>query len=214
MPGRHDRNRRSGRRPPSREPRTRLLIVCEGGRTEPDYLEGFRRSRRVPAGLVVVVPHMGGSPMSIVEHAIELKEAARRESRRRGDPTLDYGETWCVYDVDDHDANAIRPAQEKADGNGVSLAVSNPSFELWLYLHFADPPGMQPRRWLHDQISKRLQRYGKAVDFDRHFAAGCRQAADRAGRLDAAAEGDGEPGRNPTTGVYRLTRAIEAASGP
>jgi hypothetical protein len=214
MPGRHDRKRRPGRHLPSREPRGRLLIVCEGGKTEPEYIEGFRKSHRVPAGLVNVVRHNGGSPLSIVEHAIELKEGARRDARRQGDPTLDYGGVWCVYDVDDHDANTCRQAMDKARGKGVRVAVSNPSFELWLYLHFADPPGMRPRDWLRGQISKRVGKYGKAVGYDRWYAAGYPEAAARARQLDDAAERDGEPGRNPTTGVHGLMRAIEGSSPP
>lgn len=113
MPRRYDRTRRPGRQQASREPRTRFLIVCEGSKTEPEYIEGFRRAHRVPTGLVDVIRHNGGSPFSIVEHAIELKEAARRDARRRGDPTLDYGETWCIYDVDDHDANICRQAMDR-----------------------------------------------------------------------------------------------------
>jgi hypothetical protein len=54
-----------------------------------------------------------------------------------------------------------------------------------------------------------LPNYEKAVRF-RDVEPGYDQAVSRAARLDRDAEAMGEPGRNPTTGVYRLTEAIRA----
>ncbi|MFB1486562.1 MULTISPECIES: hypothetical protein [unclassified Thiocapsa] len=50
--------------------------------------------------------------------------------------------------------------------------------------------------------------YDKHLDF-MHLSTGIADAARRARRLDDEAKEEGEPGRNPSTGVYRLTESIE-----
>jgi ATP phosphoribosyltransferase regulatory subunit HisZ len=49
--------------------------------------------------------------------------------------------------------------------------------------------------------------YDKGVEFAA-YSAGYPQAARRAEQMDKKAREDGESGRNPTTGVYKLTEAI------
>ena len=46
---RRNRERRPARRRASREPRKRLLVVCEGQRTEPDYIKGYKQHIRNPS---------------------------------------------------------------------------------------------------------------------------------------------------------------------
>jgi hypothetical protein len=94
-----------------------------------------------------------------------------------------------------------------ADDNGIELAVSNPCFELWLLLHFRENPGARHRHDLQTMMRKCIGSYDKHLDF-RAFAAGYADAFDRAARMQQQAEGDGEPCRNPTTGVFRLTDSI------
>jgi hypothetical protein len=97
-----------------------------------------------------------------------------------------------------------------ARDNGIDLAVSNPCFELWLLLHFRDNPGMQDRGKLGKMLTEFVPEYDKHVDYAT-YAAGYAQAVARSARMDQAAENDGESGRNPTTGVYRLTEVIRGS---
>ena len=112
---------------------------------------------------------------------------------------------WCVFDVDDHPR--VADARQMAADNGIELAISNPCFELWLLLHFRDGPGMQHRDKIKELLVHYVQGYDKNVKFS-EFSAGYQQAVTRAKRLDNSAESDGNAGRNPTTGVYRLTEII------
>lgn len=93
-----------------------------------------------------------------------------------------------------------------ADANGIDLAVSNPSFELWLLLHFATC-GMQHRHKIAEMLEGYVPGYDKGVSFN-SYKDGYLQAVARARRLAEEATSDGEPYRNPTTGVYRLTELI------
>ncbi len=99
-----------------------------------------------------------------------------------------------------------------ARDNGIELAISNPSFELWLILHFRDNPGAQHRDRMTEIIRGFLSPYDKHVEFGR-FAHGYNDAVERARRLDQMADEEGESGRNPTTGVWRLTESIRGGDG-
>lgn len=99
--------------------RQRFLIVCEGGKTEPNYFLRFR----VP-GLVVRVEGLGMNTKSVVQRAIELRKQD------------DYDQTWCVFDKDDFSDENFNEAIDLAERNAMGVAYSNPAFELWYLLHF------------------------------------------------------------------------------
>ncbi len=202
-PRRH-RERRAGRRAPFRESRPRILVVCEGEYTEPEYLEGFRKSCRNPR-VQIEIAETHGVPRTLVVSAKKRKMDAEAEARREKDDNLRYDDVWCVFDVDDHPK--ISDAKQMARDNDIKLAISNPCFELWLLLHFRDNPGMQHR----DQVRRLLKTY--VPSYDKHveyatYSAGYQQAVTRAERLDQDAIQSDEPGRNPTTSVHRLTEII------
>jgi len=81
------------RRPAFRSPQARFLVVCEGTRTEPGY---FKQKRHLDRSLVELEVISGGVPKTLVERAVAIKRAARK------DPNLDYDEVWCAFDIDEH----------------------------------------------------------------------------------------------------------------
>jgi hypothetical protein len=179
-------------------------VVCEGERTEPDYIDGFRREKRYSLVELEVVPS-GGDPKKIVETARRRKNAAERQAQREADAFADFDEVWCVFDRDRH--HAFDAACKMARRSGFSLAVSNPCVELWLLLHFRDSPGAQECTSLCRMLRRHLPSYEKRVEFA-DFKVGLDEATDRARRLDEDARRMGEDGRNPTTSFYLLTEAI------
>ena len=60
------------RRPPSVEPRDRVLIVCEGKKTEPNYFKRLRGMLRLSSTTVKVV-HEGPSPITVVKTAVKYR---------------------------------------------------------------------------------------------------------------------------------------------
>ncbi|RLE29256.1 MAG: RloB domain-containing protein [Acidobacteria bacterium] len=201
---RRNRDRRPARRSAARNPKRRLLVVCEGKRTEPDYIRGYERHVRNTT-VKIQIPDDRGEPKKVVEIAKEMKRTAEAEAKRQGDSYLDFDEVWCVFDRDDHDR--FYDACTMARDNGFELAVSNPCVELWLLLHFRESPGPQHRDDLSRMLRRYLPGYDKRIDFD-EVVDGVKNAANRARRLDADASEMGESGRNPTTGFYRLTDSI------
>jgi hypothetical protein len=206
MANARDRQRKRGRRPPFRDPKPTILVVSEGEDTEPEYLYGFVKDCRNPRVKIEVV-HKRGDPQYLVEAAKRRKESADDAATREEDENLAYDSVWCVFDVDANSRAAITAAEQLARNNGIGTAVSNPCFELWLLLHFRENPGMQGRAKMRHMLTKHVPYYDKHVDYGT-YSAGYTEATKRSKQMDEAAENAGEPGRNPTTGVYKLTELI------
>ncbi|HJV28672.1 MAG TPA: RloB family protein [Aromatoleum sp.] len=107
-------------------PRARILIVCEGEKTEPNYFFDLLDDCRLTAADVRVVgKECDSAPISVVDHA-EKECGARRFER-----------VFCVFDRDRHESfdEAIRKIRSLRD-NKFRAIVSYPCFEYWLLLHF------------------------------------------------------------------------------
>ena len=123
------RARRIGRRVGARAPAARIVVVMEGASTELRYLKMFRRIYGHQS--VTLVPIGGvGDPRTVVERAIEESRKLKRDS------LADRDSVWAMFDRDIHPRFA--EAKNLAHGNGISLAISNPCFELWGILHYQD----------------------------------------------------------------------------
>lgn len=116
----------------------RMLIVCEGEKTEVNYFEAIRREKRLPNADIEIVPSdYGTSPLNIVEYAIDRFKKSKAFDR-----------VYAVFDRDDHDSyhNALAKAEatdkklKNDEGTDIPfMAVpSVPNFELWVLLHFRD----------------------------------------------------------------------------
>jgi len=125
-----------------------VLIVCEGQKTEPVYLNALLRQlnlqQRVRLGEILVDDRKNGlDPSKLVERAIQLFFDKRAEG-------MTYDRVYCVFDKDCHTeygsaCNKIneQPLRETRNGETRQLAemiaiTSVPCFEVWLLLHFTD----------------------------------------------------------------------------
>ena len=198
--GSQDTRRRQSRR----DARKRILIVCEGGVTEAGYFKELWRAVR-NASVRLEIDDQGGVPKTLVERAVEKKKEAEREARSRQDGFLHFEEVWCGFDVDEHPH--LHDARQQARANGIHLAVSNPCFELWALLHFQAHSAYLERGEARSRLKRHLPDYDKALPFERVHP-GYSAAVSRAQELDRRREDAGDPGGNPSTGVYRLTERI------
>ena len=192
------------RRGPTRDPLPLILVVCEGKVTEREYVDAFRIAQGANTVRVRVVAP-GGDPMALVERAVELRDEAEREARRARDSYLRYDEVWCVFDVDEH--RRLDEARGAAARSKIHLAVSNPCFELWLLLHFADQTAHLSAKQARDRLRKHMPGYDKHIRFG-DASAGYADAVRRAKSLDDRHDTSGSPGANPSTGVHGLTERI------
>jgi hypothetical protein len=130
---------------PVRPQRRRLLIVCEGAKTEPYYFEAFP-----VRGAVVDIDGMGDNTLSLVDRAIE--------AHARGG----YDETWVVFDRDSFPAERFRAAVYRARAAGLDVAYTNEAFEAWYLMHFHYCDADLSRTTYRERLTRALgRRYEK-----------------------------------------------------
>ena len=193
-----------------REPKKRVVVVAEGKKTEPQYLALLNSRAQSALIELIVVDEDATDPPGLVRRACEVQDDAAKERRRTRDPNATVDEVWCVFDVDQH--HQLKNACEQARANGVHLAISNPSFEIWLLLHFKDQTAFQHRHDVLKEVSSHIPSYDKSLT-DLSLLEGLfNDARQRAQRLDAKHEGDGTafPDNNPSSAVWRLVESIHA----
>jgi hypothetical protein len=129
-PARQNSLRRS---PPTRESR-RLLVVCGSEGNEARYIRGLNDQLKNSA-VSVKIAEKGCAPLELIEWGLGL---ASRSS-------APYDELWCVVDVDEFIASgdnlgrAVRRAAQASSADlAITMVITNPCFELWLLLHFAE----------------------------------------------------------------------------
>jgi|ERR1700722_20391802 len=205
---RRDDDRPINRRRATRDPKHRLLVVSEGAVTEPGYIAKFQHEVR-NSRVHVEVAGQHGVPVTLVEIAVRLREAARVEAKRQRDENLLWDEVWAVFDVDSHPN--LDAARKMAMDNSILLAISNPNFELWALLHFQDQRAHIERDKVRSALQGHMPGYDKELDF-RRLHPTYADAVKRAQELDVEAERYEDPGRNPTTGVFRLTESIRTSA--
>ena len=108
-----------------RNPYKKVLIVCEGTKTEANYFNGLRNKCRLNS---VVVQGAGNNPMGIIQRSEQEFEKVKKS----GDP---FDKVFCVFDKDTHKdyEKAISRLENMENFEAIS---SVPAFEYWLLLHF------------------------------------------------------------------------------
>jgi len=115
-----------------------FLIVVEGKATEPAYLGRIRAKLGIKAISVEIVHGNHTDPVGIVKEAIVLrdKQTAKAEKSAIAEP---FDRTWVVFDREkqNHPRRDQMPrALQLAETNAIAVALSIPTFEFWLLLHY------------------------------------------------------------------------------
>ena len=176
----------------------RLLVVCEGARTEPNYFNAFP----VPSMSVEVVG-TGKNTRSLVEEAIR---------RAKGSA---YDEVWWVFDRDSFKADQVNAAVDMVRARAKNkpafrLAFSNECFEIWYILHFCFINAAVSRTTYADRLTGFLGRPYKKNDPDMYVALLPKQpdALRNACARRALYEDDRPAENNPWTSVDDLVRRL------
>lgn len=144
-----------GRRKAMRAPYDKVLIVCEGEKTEPNYFNELVEFYELNTANIEIDGSCGSSPRSVFERALALWET----ECSKGDS---YDRVYCVFDKDSHtsfDETLARIASTKPKEVFFS-AISIPCFEYWLLLHFkytTKPYSAAGKLSLGDQVVRDLK---------------------------------------------------------
>jgi len=198
----------------------RVLIVCEGEKTEPNYfrwwqkqlenIRGAAKSKVVSGinvknfGDEIKIKGKGRNTISLVEKAIDI----------RNQESIDYTQAWCVFDYDSFREN-YNPAIRKARANDFEVAYSNDAFELWYWLHFDYLQSRTSRTEYKEKLTKRLgeeyekndpKMYEKLL---KHPDADQQQAIKNAKKLNLPYKNSEKyADHNPSTTVFELVESL------
>lgn len=156
-----------------RKPRVRILLICEGKKTEPQYFEELRSAYRHPDIEVCTLHGDHTDPLNLVlfGHKRFLHGGDNGHGKRMLPHSFD--EIYVLFDRDEHPsyASAIKKAQELEPSlyNDFNKPVlfktlpSNPCFELWLVLHYREVFHLPHRNELFEELEQRWNGYDKGA---------------------------------------------------
>lgn len=120
--------RKEKKRLSKKETSCRILIVCEGEKTEPNYFRSFQVGKNSHFVYEIECKGDGHNTIDVVNVAIEQKCAA--------DQFTSFDSVWAVFDRDSFPKERFNSAIAKAKAHGIEVAWSNEAFELWYLYHF------------------------------------------------------------------------------
>ena len=200
------RARRIARRAATRAPVRRVVVVMEGALTEPGYLRAFERLCGDRESVRLHLIGGVGDPRAVVDRAAEELEKSKRDRLGARDSV------WAMFDRDEHPR--FEDAKNKARGNGISLAVSNPCFELWAIFHYQECDAPLHRHECQRMLGQLCETYdgrrNKSFADPDVIASRYRDAVERArNSLKRRAE-EGAPDGNPSTTIHELTECLRS----
>lgn len=157
------------RRAAVKQPYERLLIVCEGEKTEPQYLCEIQQAYKLATAHVQVIhSQLGTEPQQVLDYALTVFKDG---DRARGVRAREYDRIVVVFDRDQHDTYHAALAKAQAQSGKlrndersavpVEVVASVPCFELWLLLHFEDVLAPLHRHEALERLKAHLPGYEK-----------------------------------------------------
>lgn len=201
----------------SRAPYDRILIVTEGKKTEPNYLREIISTHRLNfANIVLYWGQLGTAPLQVVEYAEQLFTTG---DLHKGIKSRSFDQVLVVFDRDDHPSyqnalskvKALNNTLRNDDNKLVAFKAfpSNPSFELWLLLHFEDVQGPIHRNEVMSHLCSKnnMPNYAKGASGVYKETEGKLEiATKRAKKLAERCEAN--PDANPYTAMHHLVELL------
>lgn len=189
--------RRTGR--PRRQDVRRILVVTEGTRTEPQYVEGLNRYLRSKGATAVVKSvSVGKDPLKVVQKCVEKRNDAALSDKG-------YDDCVCLVDVDRH--QTLARAVQLAEQERIWLLISNLKFEVWLRWHVEDKRSALTSAQLDDLVGKLGLVKGKLLS--QSFPFGGVHAACRTARAIDREMRPGRRGPDPSSSVPILVDLMQ-----
>jgi hypothetical protein len=195
------RDRWNRRRIGFEKPKRFVVIAMEGAETEPRYFEEFKPSREAETQIKLVSnPNHKSKPKEVFNR---LAVAFRPYSIKRGD------EAWMVIDRDAWTDEELHEVYGAAQAAGFQIAMSNPCFELWLYLHLRDAKPFMDRHHCQRELAAILHEYTpeRKGDYDAASLVKAVRAAAARAKLGDSSPYDVWP-KQQATRVYRLVERL------
>jgi hypothetical protein len=111
----------------------KILIVCEGSKTEPNYFAEAIDHYELHTANVSISGKCGSAPISVFDHGLALYNQEKKDL-----PKAPFDRVFFVFDRDQHETydEAMRKIRALKQKDTFFAITSVPSFEFWLLLHF------------------------------------------------------------------------------
>jgi hypothetical protein len=187
-----------------RKPLRKIVIVCEGKETEINYFEGLKTRN---SGVDIIPVHgKCTDPKNIVLFAEERMDYKWSIDLDEGDCVC------CVYDVDENVDSVLKDTYEHATAKKIKIVMSNPCFELWFLLHYADVFSPHSRQEIIEKLKKFVPDYEKNKTMNSLLQDKQSDAIKRAKNLNGMHQKNGKNlvsrDSNPSTQVFEIIEHI------
>lgn len=174
-----------------------FIIATEGSKTEKQYFSLFRDSR-----IKIEILPTGEDNMSAPQYVLERLDEFIQKYDMTPEDTL-----WLLFDVDRWGAKNISAICREGRQKNYQLGISNPCFEVWLYLHFDDlDPNDRTCKDFETSLRNKLGSYNKS-NLDLEAFEDCiEDAVERAKKLHPNSQQNWPP--TPGSHVYRVVQTI------
>ncbi len=195
-----------------RQPGRRFLVVCEGEKTEPNYLQEIQALMRIYTANLFVTHAGVTEPRQIVDAAWQFFHEGKGKFRPKAADVV-----LAVFDRDQHrtynDAldfastlDARKPKNDEKQAVRILAIPSHSCFELWPLLHFKDQQTPIHRHDAFDQVRCFVPGYDKGMcglfaKMKEHLPNALERAYRLAERFDPRTEG-------PWTGMHMLVHLL------
>ena len=119
------------RKTSGRKPKKRILILCEGEQTEPNYFNGIKQFEHKNLRDIALEVEIGKTEKNTPFELVETIVQKQKEQKKRRNS---YDELWVVFDKDGHPK--MNEAFQAAKRDDVYVIFSSICFEYWILLHF------------------------------------------------------------------------------
>lgn len=201
------------RKQSARQAYDKILIVCEGEKTEPQYFDEAIEHYKLHTANVSVRYDCGSAPINVYEHGLKLFQ-----DEKKAQPRNPFDKVFLVFDRDQHETYELAMQKIAAQTPKCTFfaITSVPAFEYWLLLHFARSTrpflgienGPSAGKMVLNELKKYLPDYKKASNgiFTKLLPklATAMTNADSANQQAANQDTD-----NPTTRVHELLRIMQ-----
>jgi hypothetical protein len=147
----------------------RVLVVTEGRKTEPLYLNCFKKYFRYTA--LETHSTSDSSPERLLRQAIERSNINKHPRRSVNSSyfLLPFDSVWIVFDKNGNDQELIKNVVGEA-GRKIKIAFSQPCFELWLLLHFVySTRNFSNCQEVAEALKKHDSSYSKNGNFEKYM---------------------------------------------
>ena len=191
------------RRRAKQAPYARILIVCEGAKTEPNYFNGLKDNLKLNSANVEITGESDPSPTNVITFA-------RKRYEQEEGAGFPFDRVFCVFDKNSHKDYGQALAQiRNMKPTGVFCAITSvPAFEYYLLLHYT----YNTKPYTSAQVLSGLKKYirGYRKGDTTIFSTVCdrlQTAQNNAAKsLKAAAQNKTD---NPSTKVHHLVKFMQ-----